>query len=82
MAAEAAVRLLVTDMIRVGIPPDFHLREDVDRIDVAQRCTGGCNLLSLLGRDFGIVLLVELAEFRGETLACRLVRFVFLLDNP
>ena len=59
VAAEAARRFLVADVVRIRAPGDFHRREHVPGVDVAERLACRRHGIILLRRDVGIVLGVE-----------------------
>ena len=76
VASRATVGLLMADVVRVGVPPDLHLREHVDGIGIAERLPCRIDGIRFLCSDIGVVLLVELRQFVLDSDARCIVRLV------
>src|SRR6056297_885009 len=81
VAAEAARRLLMTDVVRIGVPPHFHVGEDVHRVQITQGLAGLLDGRGFPGGDLRVALLVEGGQLRGDDAAGFLVALELLVDD-
>ena len=66
VAAEAAGRIRVAEIIDVSSPSDFEIRKDIAAIDGSEGRAGGVDLALLRGRHVGVRSSVERAELARD----------------
>src|SRR5664279_1467346 len=76
VTAETAWIEHVPDIVGMGLPIHFHVWEEGGFVDALQLGDGGIDLLGFRGCDLGILILVELGNFRGYGLEGLVLRLV------
>src|SRR3954470_166520 len=82
VAAEAAGRVFMTDVIGVGPPTDLHRWKYVGAIDHAEDGGRVADRRALRGRHGGILFRIEILEPLGDPLAGRTLRRIGGLEQP
>ena len=81
VTAEAALRIVMADVVQVRFPIRFHLGEEVGLIDPLDLCNGGVYRLSLLRIQITVLVRLNIGCDGADRLVICRVRFCQRLDS-
>ena len=81
VAAGTSIGLLMANVVRVGIPPDVHLREYVHAVDVAERLGSLVDCVGFSGSNVRIIFRVISMQLFTNRFTSRFVAVERLLDD-
>ena len=71
----------MANVVRVGVPPDIHLRKYVDRVNIAKRICRSTDRIRTLCGKLRVILRIEFLELFINDDACLFMRRVLRINN-